>query len=274
MRLSVKSTEETLNTIIEGLRYYKKFYYTRFGDGEIISMMGHNHRNYNFSIGLQNELMECFTIDHPQFLIASAVNIKKEKKMSDGVFAPFNFNNDAENFIFSKKMENKFGIYENYITFHYLSVFKPRLIRDFFEEFIRNKRKMFIGNTPKDIAEKLYGKIDFYIEVPRQHAYDSINEWWPKIEENVDKVELVIPSAGAASNVISKRLWKLGKEIHLLDVGSIIDAVEGRVSRTWIRLKGHKINKILPKEYREKRLSKKLIFLLKEIKYFFRRLIK
>jgi len=274
MELKVKSSIETLNAIISGLDTHKKFYYTRFGDGEILSMMGKNHRNYNFSIGLKNELVECFTIDHPQFLLASAINIKKEKGMSQGLFAAFGKNKELEDYVLTNNIFNSTGLYENYVAFHYLTVTRPKLIYNFFEKYIRPKKKMFIGCTPKEVAEKLYGKIDFYVNVPSKHAYDTINDWWPDIENNVDRVEMVIPSAGAASNVISKRLWKLNKEIHLLDIGSIIDAVEGRVTRTWIRLQGHKVNKILPERYREKRLSKKILFGLKNIKCYFRSLTK
>lgn len=272
--LSVKSTLETYHTLVKLLRKEKKVYFLRYGDGEFISMMGHNHRNYNFSPELQTELIECFTINHPSFLIASVINIQNEKGMTKGVFARFDSNDSLEEYVVSNQLQNDTGIYESPVMFHYLSVFKPKLIYRFFEEFIRPKNKMFIGCTPQNTAEKLYGKIDSYIQVPTKHAYDTIQDWWPKIEKNIDQVSLVIVSAGAASKVIGKRLWFLDKEVHLLDIGSLIDAVEQNNTRTWIRLQGHKINRILPIQHREKRLSKRLIFLLKDIKYFFRSIIK
>ncbi len=249
-------------------------YFTRYGDGEFMSMMGHNHRNYNFSYNLQKELIECFKIDHPQFLIASVINIQKEKGMSKGLFAPYGTNDLMEEFVIKNKLYNQSGIYENHIMFHYLTVFKPKLIYDFFEEFIRYRNKMFVGCTNKSIAEKFYGNIDYYVNVPSKHAYCTIDKWWPEIERNSNKVELIIPSAGAASNVISKRLWNLEKDIHLLDIGSLIDAFESKISRTWIRLQGHKVNKILPEKYREKRLLKRIIFLFKNIKCYIRSYIK
>lgn len=272
-KLSVKSTIETYQTLVELLRKEKKLYFLRYGDGEFVSMMGHDHRNYNFSPEMQQELIECFSIEDPQFLIASVINIQNEKGMSRGLFARFGMNNSLEEYVLENQLQNQTGVYESPVMFHYLSVFKPKLIYQFFEEFVRPEKKMFIGSTPQQTAEKLYGPIDIYVPVPAKHAYDSIDNWWSEIEKQVDAVSLVIVSAGAASKVIGKRLWYLDKEIHLLDVGSLVDAVEMNVTRTWIRLKGHKINKVLPKEHREKRLSKRILFLLKDIKYFFRLLI-
>ena len=162
----------------------------------------------------------------------------------------------------------------NHITFHYLSVFKPKMVYNFFEQHVRPKKKLFVGSTEKTTAEKLYGKIDFYINVPPKSAYSTIDEWWPLVEEHCNNVELVIVSAGAATKVVAKRLWNKNLDIQLFDFGSIIDAIDGKVSRTWIRLVGHRVNKILPKEFQEKRLTRKIVFALKDIKYFFRQFIR
>ena len=272
MSFYAKSSFESFDFLKEQLQKHKKLYFTRFGDGEVISMMGQNHRNYKSSPELTKELQESFLTDHPQYLIALSVNMPFEKGMSRGLFAPYKKNNEFEDFINDQLMAKK-KVYESQIMFHYLSVFKPYMMYDFFEEYIRPKRKMFVGCTPIEIVEKLYGKTDFYVNVPPKHAYNSMDEWWPEIVSNINDVELLIPSAGAATNVINKRLWEMDQEIHSMDIGSIIDAVDLTISRTWIRLKGHKIQKLLPHKHREKRFSKRIIFVLKDIKYFFRKFI-
>lgn len=270
MTIKAKSSFQSFATLKDKLDKYKKLYYTRFGDGEIVAMMGKDQRNYLTSSGLVKELRESFTIVHPQYLIALSINLPYEKKMAPGIFAPYRKNDqllaflEQNNLLFHEE-------YESQVLFHYLSVFHSKLMFDFFEKYVRPKTKMFIGCTPKDVAEKLYGKIDYYVNIPSRNAYNSIDSWWPTIENNVSRVELVIPSAGAASNVISKRLWKLGAEVHLLDIGSIVDAVEGKKSRTWIRLKGHKIEQIMPKEYRDRSFSKKVRNLISDLKYLYRK---
>lgn len=275
MELTAKKTIESYNTLTNALRKHKKLYFTRFGDGEIYSMIGLNSLEHNYNVEMKEELIECFTIDDPQFLIASTVNQKREKGMSVGLFAPCPDNKKLEQYIIENKLYNKSGVYENHVLFHYLTISKPKLVIEFFNEFIRPKKKMFIGSTGQTEAEKLYGKIDVYIKTPPRLAYENIHAWWPEIEKHIDEVELVIPSVGVASNVISKRLWKMNKEIHLIDIGSLIDAViKGNISRTWIRLQGHKVYNILPKAYRNVSLKDKIIFVLKDIKCFFRSFIK
>ena len=274
MKIKTKSTLESFNYLKDKLDKHKKLYYTRFGDGEISLMMGNDTRNHHYSKIYQKELIESFTILNQQYLIGLAVNYPKEKWMSYGVFAPFKSNSQSEEFLIKNNYNKNSDKYESFILFHYLSITKPKLLFNFFNEYIRPKKKMFIGSAKKDVAEKLYGKIDFYINTPPRFSYDTIDVWWPGVIASIDKVELVIPSAGAASNVIAKRLWMANKEIQLLDIGSLIDAIDKKISRTWIRLKGHKVQKILPKEYRDTNFKNKIINLLKDIKYFFRVLIK
>ena len=236
-------------------------------------MMGKDHRNYQTSAGLVEELKESFTIDHPNYLMALSINFPYEKKMAPGMFAPFTRNDYLLDFLANNDLLVK-NTYENPFLFHYLTVFYSRQMFDFFETYIRPKRKMFIGSTPRDVAERLYGTIHHYIQIPAKHAYNSIDSWWPHVENNINDVELVIPSAGAASNVISKRLWNMNAQVHLLDIGSIVDAIEGKHSRIWVRIQGHKIKKILPKDQRNGLYPNSLKNSLNDLKYLYRRYIK
>ena len=272
-KIITKSTIETFSYLESKLSSNEKVFFLRFGDGEVFDMMGKSRRNQINSPELIKEMKEAFSIQNQNYIKAIAINMPHEKGMSDGVFANFSFNTKLENYILDFFNDISLSFY-NPITFHYLSVFKPKLVFNFFNKYIRPKKKMFIGSTNQDIAEKLYGKINHYINVPPKSAYSNIDEWWPNVENNCSDVDIIIVSAGSATKVVAKRLWNKNLNIQLFDFGSIIDAVDGKVTRTWIRLVGHKVNKILPKEYREKNLLKRIVFILKDIKYFFRRIIK
>jgi len=271
--IKTKTTFETYRTIDELLTKNKKLYYTRFGDGDIFIMKGVNARNHRTDENLVNELHEAFTIEDPNYRIGLSVNYPCEKKMTKGVFIPFEMNDDLSLYL-EKNDIFKNDVYESFIFFPYIAVFYPEMMFEFFEKHIRPKTKMFIGSTDKDTAEKLYGKIDYYVNTPGRFAYETIDEWWPQIENNADKVDLVIPSAGSASKVITKRLWYKNFNLQVLDVGSLIDAVDGKKSRGWIRRKGHKVQKILPKQYRDKSLSFRLNALRGDFNYWYRRYIK
>jgi hypothetical protein len=143
----------------------------------------------------------------------------------------------------------------------------------FLDRYIRPKKKLFIGSVPRDEVSKLMGDVDRYVEVPRRNSYGLIDKWWPRVLENLDDVELVLPAAGMASRVISKRLWELNKEVHCIDLGSIVDAASSfPASRKWIRLKGHMVNRILLPQYRNRSMSYWIKYILKETLLFFRRI--
>jgi len=232
-----------------------------------VAMMARDHRNYRTSPELVTELRDSFTIHEPGYLVALSVNLPRERGMSRGVFAPYASNDDLERFLLEERLAHPGQVFDSQIMFHYLSVFKPALMYAFLERWVRPRRYLFVGCTPPQTVAKLYGPNLRHVAVPPQHAYDTINAWWPRVLEHLDDVEVVIPSAGAASNVIGKRLWRLGTRVHCIDIGSIVDAVDGRLSRTWIRHVGHRIQRILPREHRDRRLHVRLWHAWKDLAY-------
>ena len=273
MSIRAKSSFESLEYIQKQLDQYRQLFFTRFGDGEVVAMQGKEHRNYHTSPGLVRELKESFTIDHFRYLIALSVNYPYEKKMTPGLFAPFPENDKLLHYLENSNLLIH-QEYENPFVFQYLAVFYPKIMNKFLDTYVRPRKKMFIGSTPQETVEKLYGPIDVYVNIPARHAYDSIEEWWPAIRDQASQVELVIPSAGAASNIISKRLWNMDARVQLIDIGSIVDALEEKRSRIWIRLQGHKIKRILPKPYCDEIFTNPLQNAIHEIKYLFRLYVK
>ena len=65
------------------------------------------------------------------------------------------------------------------------------------------------------------------------------------LEDYVDQVDLCIPAAGMAGRVAQKRLWNLDKNIHSIDLGSVIDAITQRSTRTWIDRVGNRVDNLL-----------------------------
>jgi hypothetical protein len=269
--LRARSTTETFQTLCKLLKTEKKVYYSRFGDGDLFIMMGRNESIHDFSEALASELRASIQIEHPQFLKGLPVNFPGEKWMTKGLFERFYFNDELAEYVI-KNIPVSFPVtFESSWFPNYYSVFKPTELSQFLDRFVRPKKKMFIGSVPLEDIQKLYGKIDFYVQVPRRNAYSEIDKWWPEVLSKIDSVEVVLPSAGMASRIISKRLWELNKEVHCLDFGSVIDAVSSFTpSRKWIKLKGHVLNRILLPEYRDRRFNYKMNYAIKESGFFFR----
>ncbi|MCF7790919.1 MAG: hypothetical protein K9M56_02855 [Victivallales bacterium] len=270
MNISPYNSIETLNAIESRLRKNKRVFFVRFGDGEIVSMMGKDHRNYSYSPQLQKELTESFKIKNKNYLKGIAVNIPYEKGMSRGVFLSHDQNSKLIDFLTTNKLITiKTDLYSA-VSFLYISAFKPELVYNFFEKYIRPVPALFIGSTSPGMVKKLYGENTKYIKIPSKNCYNSIDSWWPKVIEELRGVKLILPSAGAVSNVIAKRLWYLEKDINVLDIGSLVDALENKTTRTWIRLVGHRVQKILPAEHRNNSFTDKIKYFKKDLYYLFR----
>lgn len=260
-----KTTKETYQTLCDLLQKNRRIAYARFGDGDYRILMGRRQANHDHSDELAEELRQSFSIEHPHFLRASVVNSPVEKGMTKGIFERFRDNDVMEHFIMTKLHVDSPTVFENGFFPNYYSVFKPAAMNQFLDRFVRPRKKMFIGSVPESEVQRLYGKIHVYVQTPRKNAYEAIDEWWPKVLKDIDSVELVLPAAGMASRVIIKRLWEMEKELHVLDLGSIVDAVSSFApSRKWIRLKGHVLNRVLIPEYRDRSLSYRLTYVLKE----------
>ena len=265
MSLRSKSTTDSLAHLTDLLRKNKKVYFSRYGDGEIYTMVGKDCLEHDVSDALEKGLIHSFEIYHPLYLKAVGVNYPVEPGMIHGLFAPYIDNFDLEQYILKHFPKEEGAVYENQILFHYLSVFKPEVMTKFLDEFVRGKRIMFIGSTARDVVEKLYGPLEVYIQIPNKNAFYRMDEWFPEIVKNSHKVDVILPSAGVASNIINARLWDAGIEAHVLDLGSLVDAAEGKGSRKWIKLKGYKVNKVLLPQYQNHSIAFKAQNLCKDI---------
>jgi len=272
--IQVKPTKESFHDVLDSFQSNRRVFYSRFGDGDVYIMMGRDQANHLATPSLTQEMIESFTINHPQYLKGLAVNHPREKAMVRGLFAVFRDNREMVEFL-----ERQFGkldniLFENPVFLHYLSVFNPQEVNAFLDKIIRPKRKMYIGSIPKEKIEKIIGAIDFYVQTPPKNAYANIDEWWPEVMRNIHQVELVIPAAGMATRVINKRLWNLNLEIQSFDIGSLVDVADSRQSRKWIRLAGHRIERYIINPNKELTTSEHLAYLKKETKLKFYSFIK
>ena len=263
-----KNIRNSFRYLSERMRTADRLFFVRFGDGEFMTLMRHNHRNCVYNKDLEKELEASFRIRHEDYLIACPINYPFDEFHAKGIYKQFSWQQEMIDVMKARKFPNDI-VFENPCIFQCMAVFKPELLKAFMKDYIWDARKMFIGCTEKETAEKLYGNIAHYIRIPERNAYETIDEWWPEVESYAEDVDLVIPSAGSTSNVIALRLWNKGVCCKVIDFGSVVDAVDMKTSRSWIRLQGHKIFRTLadPPDFS---LSQRTAFLLKDIKFYFR----
>ncbi len=266
--IKTKSIQDSYDYLLERIAQKERLFFVRFGDGEFVTLLKKNHRNYVYNENLAVEIEASFRIKDPNYLISCPINYPYDEFHAKGIYKQFSWQDEMIDVMNNKNIDDKI-VYENPCIFQCMAVFKPKMLKPFFDDFIRPKTKMFIGSTSKEVAEKLYGKIDYYVKIPVRNAYETIDEWWPEIETNANKVDLVIPSAGSTSNVIALRLWNMDIDCKLIDFGSIVDAVDDKISRSWIRLQGHKVFRIIDNPPHIN-FNKRVEYFLKDVKFFFR----
>ncbi|MFC2138028.1 hypothetical protein ACFLTE_07640 [Bacteroidota bacterium] len=268
VKLHAKSTEETFRTLCHLMDNNKKVYYARFGDGDIFIMMGKSQQNHNYHPELGKEMDEAFCVDNPLYLKGLTLNYPLEKGMFRGFFGHYKNNDEMNDFLVNKFNITEDKTYESQWFMQYYSIYKPKEMVNFLNKYIRPKKKMFIGGVPQEDIEQLVGKIDYYIKTPHKNSYWEIDEWWSKVIEHIDNVELVLPASGMSTRIINKRLWKLNKEVYSIDLGSIVDAVGNpKKTRRWIRTRSHIMNKILLPEHQKKGVLFKTGYLIKEFRF-------
>ena len=253
MGIKTYDMQNTLEILCKLLEDRPKVYYPRFGDGDFNIMSGEGRCiEHDYSKELQEELQSSFLIEEESYLKGAMVN---EPTFNGINLQPRNQNENEQILSFFKELYDGRNVTTySHVLFTYAAVHEQELMIEFLDRFIRPKKKLFIGSVDKNAMEQLVGKIDYYVKIPVakveeqsvfKGAYYYMDEWYPKVLEHVDDVDLVIPTAGMAGRVLCKRLWNLDKQVHCVELGSIVDAVVGKKSRSWIVRAGDFIKPLL-----------------------------
>jgi len=252
--MKILTTKQSPQLIKDTIDKHNCCFFTRFGDNDVMQISGTDANGNSlaergemggnrtkFSPEQQKELTESFMIKDEMFLKGLSGDYENEEYMYQGVFASFNYKEALENKV--RKITDQ-QTFLNPVPFQYLCTFHPNEIKGFVERYIKGKRVLFISGTPVEWGENILGDISYYVKTPDKGAYDSIDEWYPSVEEILSEhnVDVVIPNCGQASRVIQKRMWKSGFRGISLDMGSVFDCWNNtRITRTWIRLEGHRV---------------------------------
>lgn len=243
--MRILGIDESLTKLQRALDANSKVYYVRFGDGDIMLMANKRPRTsgnqQETSENIRRELNESLNIDHPLYLRAASGSYPKEPGMADSIFAPFPIRLELDETL-KQQLKNDVSEFLNPVLFHYLGVFKPKVLRDFVDNYIRPQSKMFVGCCDKEAMEHFFGKIKIYVKTPAKNSYASIDVWWEKVKSTYKDVRVIILASGQSSRVVAKRLWNIGADAHCIDIGSIVDPIAGKFdTRTCWKMQGQKV---------------------------------
>ena len=212
------------------------FTYVRFGDGDLALMRGDKNEAFHTnSPELRRELIQSFKIKDSDYLIGCVAGMQQEGEMRPGVFAPFRY--DAR-LIEQAEKHQPDAYFENPIALAYKYVFDNGWWVDFVD-IIRSKKTLFIGS--ESVGRSYIPWTEFnaerIISLSDSNSYDDLQKWdeWEWISIQARLHDLIVCATGVATRVIAKRLWKEGVRVTFIDIGSVVDALAGIKSRTWIK---------------------------------------
>ena len=219
---------ETLKQLQRMLIKRTPFFYQRFGDADLYFMedpwFNLNRRHQPKTRKFGQELMEAFVINDPRYLIAVALNFHDWHKDKN------------------RELADIVGKFHRHKQFWNAIALHTVFLKDFprFKKFLRafrNKKVCLIGGETicrSSVVLKAFN-IQECVEFPDTNAYDVLNSKMAKTVEVILRNEVTISALGQATRILGKRLWNIGvKEIQYFDVGSVVDALAGAETRTWI----------------------------------------
>ena len=218
----IKSQEKVgIDFFTKKLIYGENFTFVKYGDGEIICMIGGTGRNcddHPYSEKLGKLLEKSF--------------VKLLRNYDDVYLAEWvdNLVKTRESYVNVNNLNPKFADYECFLTLEE-NMHDDKLLK--FYEILKNskRKKVFVGPKKlKDVKGML--NIDKFIEVPLIDAFSKYDDVLKElINYGVDDDNIYILCCSMMSCLICSDLKDLNKKITLLDIGSGFDPIFSEKTR-------------------------------------------
>lgn len=226
---------DTFDIILDRLKKHKsgeKFYYTRFGDADIIlfypesinKIIGRSNQ-FLCTKELQQELYNSWNIKDDSYFTATCLNLDSPESTDQGKV----MHDKMRELMDSGKLIEKYSFY-SHPTFERNFVNKPEKFLEFCE-MIYDKKKVWVNQFWHENVETILGNVEHHIQTPSTNSYETIDEWYPELLNTIDDIEVVILASGFSSRVLTGRLWNEGVNKIVIDIGSVADMF---VANTWI----------------------------------------
>ena len=245
----IKSQEKVgIDFFTKKLLYGENFTFVKYGDGEIICMIGGTGTNcddHPYSEKLGKLLEKSF--------------VKLLRNYDDVYLAEWvdNLVKTRESYVNVNSLNPKFADYECFLTLEE-NMHDDKLLK--FYEILKNskRKKVFVGPKKlKDVKGML--NIDKFIEVPLIDAFSKYDDVLKElINYGVDDDNIYILCCSMMSCLICSDLKDLNKKIKLLDIGSGFDPIFSEKTRPK-QPSAEKCfmyyKKVLPSDYKFKKTS-------------------
>lgn len=250
--VNIKTSLETINDIKKSIIRKEVGAYLRFGDGDILLMLGFDDMLHERSIAISKEMKEAFKLNKNSVHKALAIHSRLygfEKGMKNDM-----------HLISDERATSYLSVAYRYIdinniytpvALHYLATYNQKACIDFLK-FLKKNEPIFVGNESfkPNLIKKLFGET--HIKTPSENSYSDMNrienELITTLNNKGNDFQVVVIAMGCPGRILQKRILKKGFNVYLFDFGSLLDAFNGESTRLWIDLAGmDNLNTILDK---------------------------
>jgi len=232
------SPAATLTEIERAIDSQKPGAYLRFGDGDLRVAEGLEDRDTGPTPkALRMEMSDALRLEGPGIFRGFPLNSKRYG-LEPGMYLGVHEVPDADVQHYWRQVEPFISTTRVYssVALHYLAATDPTRAIAFLRR-LRSHTPLFVGN--KDWHEQKLKTIFGDGGRVGTLAYNS----WPQADRITADIHAALPSeftlivmaAGVTGRVLQKRLVTSGVNAFVFDFGSLLDAMMGRDSRTWIR---------------------------------------
>jgi hypothetical protein len=237
------SAVSTMEAIITALRGQRRLAYMRFGDGDVLILNGGSDSHQKISTALIKDHRKAFSLHGPDVIKALPLHSKKfgaDDNMGPGEHM---WGDDFANQMLMGSFEFFIGsqIWSP-VAIHYCMVHRQDLAKLFFAE-IGAHEPIFVGGAHNNsiILEQLLGSRAI-IKTPSRDAYSEIDRIYDEtisLANARDKeFDVIVFSCGMSSRILIDRIHRLGKNIYLFDLGSIVEVFLGDSKWLWVQKSG------------------------------------
>lgn len=244
------SPEETLRLLISKLAKRHSGSYLRFGDGDMFMAAGKNDKFQQVDLRLSKLLTLALKGSADVYDIAAPFHSGKIDTLSEGMGPGlFEFEWPKVRGLLSQFSElresDDLGEILSPVALHWTAIHRPHLAIAILQ-IIKVNLVAFIGNVQQEgkLFSTLFGT-PALVRTPTRNAfeeYDSILEKSYEILRKGAKSGIVVIAAGVTGRALAVELHTRFPMYYYFDFGSLLDALYGLDTRTWIRTNQTKIN--------------------------------
>ncbi len=241
-KVHILSSIDTIESIKSAIEMKIAGAYMRFGDGDILLMLGVDDCLHKANLQMAKEMKEAMSLNFGAIHKGVSIHSKLfgfEEGMKDGVHL-ISDNHALKYLSVTYRFLDLKRIFSP-VALHQLATSYPTQCKSFLR-FLKSTNPIFVGNEKigTDLIEKLFGGI--HVKTPSRDSYSEID----RIEDELIKVlktkgnefQVVVVAMGCPGRILQKRILKKGYNVYLFDFGSLLDAFNEDKTRAWVRLTG------------------------------------